>query len=275
MCLEVKKYNWFRKWMTFLMPRVYTNQVALWGTEHGTGFFSAALLLGQAVPGERHAVLCPPGRGRWRWRWPGLMGVPLSSSQLSKDEKRGKTVVWSRWLFHPLLNCLWLLLKEGGFFPSFLPFPVEGLMLSGPPPMFGLGLSHQNGRKLGFFFVGFTFCCFSKQNWLDLAQGSLMRRGTQGEVSTESGFPEWEGHRAVLFQQYCSVSSHCVLCRNTPDGSVTATEQECENDSCVSHGSAAHEDRLYLTQPLANGSFLQSILLGSVFLLDSVQPCGC
>lgn len=63
------------------------------GHDHGTGFFSAALLLGQAVPGERHAVLCPPGRGRWRWRWPGLMGVPLSSSQLSKDEKRGKTVV--------------------------------------------------------------------------------------------------------------------------------------------------------------------------------------
>lgn len=45
------------------MPRVYTNQVALWGTEHGTGFFSAALLLGQAVPGERHAVLVPSGEG--------------------------------------------------------------------------------------------------------------------------------------------------------------------------------------------------------------------
>lgn len=61
-----------------------------------------------------------------------------------------------------LANCLWLLLKEGGFSPFFLPFPVEGLMLSGPPPMFRLKLSHQNGRKLFFLLV--LLSAVSKQN---------------------------------------------------------------------------------------------------------------
>lgn len=147
--------------MTFLIPCVYTNQNVLRGTEHGTGFFSAALLLGQAVPGEKHAVLCSAGEGEVA-RLNGCAAFFQSAEQRSGMGKNCGVILVA---VSALANYLWLLLKEGGFFPSFLPFPVEGLMLSGPPPMFGVKLNRQNDRKLCFFFfVGFTFCCFSKQN---------------------------------------------------------------------------------------------------------------
>lgn len=116
--------------MTFLIPCVYTNQNVLRGKEHGTGFFSAALLLGQAVPGEKHAVLCSAGEGEVA-RLNGCAAFFQSAEQRSGMGKNCGVILVA---VSALANYLWLLLKEGGFFPSFLPFPVEGLMLSGPLP---------------------------------------------------------------------------------------------------------------------------------------------